>query len=74
MTVLIYSLKMGYANLKQKGQGIHLRQYSRAFIIEGNDSRVVFVSVDAAMIGHALKREVCDIIIVEIYLNASFEI
>ncbi|XP_055381163.1 neutral ceramidase-like [Condylostylus longicornis] len=49
---------MGYANLKQKGEGLHLRQYSRSFIVEKDDKRVVFVSVDAGMIGHALKREV----------------
>ncbi|XP_055380874.1 neutral ceramidase-like [Condylostylus longicornis] len=48
---------MGYANLKQKGQGLHLRQYSRAFVVEKDNQRVAFVSVDVGMVGHALKRE-----------------
>lgn len=49
---------MGYAQMHQRGQGIHLRQYSRAFIIEKDGKRVVFVSVDGAMITHPLKRDV----------------
>lgn len=49
---------MGYANVKQRGQGLHLRQFSRAFIIDDELRRVVFVSVDGAMISHAVKREV----------------
>lgn len=50
---------MGYAQLSQKGEGIHLRQFSRAFIIEDErQSRVVFVSFDAGMVGNAVKRAV----------------
>ncbi|XP_001658093.2 neutral ceramidase [Aedes aegypti] len=49
---------MGYAQLSQRGYGIHLRQYSRAFIFEESGKRAVFVSVDAGMMGHAVKRDV----------------
>lgn len=49
---------MGYAQLSQRGYGIHLRQYSRAFIFEEGDKRAVFISVDAGMMGHAVKRDV----------------
>lgn len=49
---------MGYANIKQRGQGLHLRQFSRSFIIDDGQRRVVFVSVDGAMISHAVKRDV----------------
>lgn len=50
--------QMGYATLSQRGYGIHLRQYSRAFIFEKDGKRAVFVSVDAGMMGHAVKRDV----------------
>lgn len=51
---------MGYANLKQRGKGIHLRQFARTFIVEDQKTqeRIVFVSVDAAMMGHAVKQDV----------------
>ncbi|XP_050347290.1 neutral ceramidase isoform X2 [Nymphalis io] len=51
---------MGYANLEQSGHGIHLRQFSRAFVLEdeSNSTRIVFVSVDAAMMGNAVRKEV----------------
>ncbi|XP_055525447.1 neutral ceramidase [Wyeomyia smithii] len=49
---------MGYAQLSQRGAGIHLRQFSRAFIFEESGKRAVFVSVDAGMMGHAVKRDV----------------
>jgi hypothetical protein len=35
-----------------------LRQFSRAFILDDGKERLVFVSVDSAMIGHGLRREV----------------
>lgn len=51
--------QMGYAQLSQKGEGIHLRQFSRAFIIEDDDrTRVAFVSFEAGMVGNAVKRAV----------------
>lgn len=49
---------MGYAQVSQKGHGLHLRQYARAFIVDDNIKRVVFVSFDGAMIGHSIKRDV----------------
>uniref|UniRef100_A0A182PKG1 Neutral ceramidase n=1 Tax=Anopheles epiroticus TaxID=199890 RepID=A0A182PKG1_9DIPT len=50
---------MGYGEFSQRGQGIHLRQYARAFIFEDErEARVVFVSADAGMMGHAVKRDV----------------
>ncbi|XP_054736512.1 neutral ceramidase [Anastrepha obliqua] len=50
---------MGYANIKQVGRGLHLRQFARAFVVEDeNHNRVAFVSVDAGMMGYGVKREV----------------
>lgn len=51
---------MGYAKAKQKGTGLHLRQFARAFIIDDDKNVVVFVSVDAAMIGHGIRKQVKD--------------
>ncbi|XP_018320936.1 neutral ceramidase [Agrilus planipennis] len=51
---------MGYAKLEQKGMGLHLRQYSRAFVIEDNGNRMLFVSVDVGMIGPAMRKEVLE--------------
>lgn len=51
-------LQMGYANIEQKGKGIHLRQFSRAFIIDDGIRKLVFVSVDSGMIGNGLRKEV----------------
>lgn len=49
---------MGYANLGQKGHGIHLRQFARAFVLEQDGTRIVYVSIDAAMMGIGVRREV----------------
>lgn len=50
---------MGYAQDKQKGEGIHMRLWSRAYIIEDvKGNRAVFVSVDAAMTGQLVRIEV----------------
>lgn len=50
---------MGYANLKQVGQGIHTRTFARAFVVEDEKGhRVAFVSADCGMMGYGLKREV----------------
>lgn len=49
---------MGYAHPEQRGEGLHLRQFSRAFIVDNNGNRVVFVSVDAAMMSNSVKRDV----------------
>ncbi|XP_012227220.1 neutral ceramidase [Linepithema humile] len=49
---------MGYAKIEQKGNGLHLRTFSRAFIIDDGVERFVFVSVDSAMICHDIRQEV----------------
>lgn len=49
---------MGYANPAQLTAGIHTRQYSRAFVIGDENNRVVFVSIDAAMMDQIVKTEV----------------
>ncbi|KAL6265618.1 hypothetical protein P5V15_002412 [Pogonomyrmex californicus] len=49
---------MGYAKLDQTGKGLHLRTFSRAFIIDDGLQRFVFVSVDSAMIGNDIRQEV----------------
>uniref|UniRef100_A0A146ME47 Neutral ceramidase n=1 Tax=Lygus hesperus TaxID=30085 RepID=A0A146ME47_LYGHE len=49
---------MGYANPKQKGYGIHLRQFARSFIIDDGSTRIVFVTCDMGMMGTFLRREV----------------
>ncbi|XP_077285659.1 neutral ceramidase-like [Arctopsyche grandis] len=49
---------MGYAKLSQVGKGIHLRQYSRAFIFEQANTRLVFVSMDIGMTSTGLRQEV----------------
>ncbi|XP_029047034.2 neutral ceramidase isoform X1 [Osmia bicornis bicornis] len=49
---------MGYAKIDQKGSGIHLRTFSRAFIIDDGEQRFVFVSVDSAMIGNGVRQAV----------------
>ena len=51
---------MGYAKGSQKSNGIHLRQYSRAYVIAEKETgtRVVFVSVDACMISTLVKMQV----------------
>lgn len=60
MTALF--LQMGYAQLEQVGHGIHLRQFARAFVFEDDSGsrskRVAFVSVDAAMMGNGVRKEV----------------
>ncbi len=57
--------QMGYANPTQVGKGIHLRQYSRAFIISDvqNGSTVVFVNADICMGTQILKMKVLILII-----------
>lgn len=51
---------MGYANPKQVSGGIHLRQYSRAFVVEDPKTSVrsVFVNIDACMASTLVKLEV----------------
>lgn len=49
---------MGYGKMDQRGEGIHLRQFSRAFVIEDADSRIAFVSIDSAMMGDHIRSDV----------------
>lgn len=49
---------MGYAKMEQKGAGLHLRTYTRTFIIDDGEQRFVFVSTESAMIGHDVKAAV----------------
>jgi neutral ceramidase len=49
---------MGYGKSSQKGCGIHLRQFSRAFIFDDGTKRAVFVSVDAGMMAHGVHYAV----------------
>ncbi|XP_055085459.1 neutral ceramidase isoform X2 [Periophthalmus magnuspinnatus] len=49
---------MGYANAGQTAAGIHTRLFSRAFIVDDGQKRVVFVSVDIGMVSQRLRLEV----------------
>ncbi|XP_063912846.1 neutral ceramidase-like [Zophobas morio] len=49
---------MGYAKLSQVGCGLHLRQFSRAFIVDDGENRAVFVTVDSLTINHGVRRQV----------------
>lgn len=51
---------MGYAKLSQNAAGIHLRLFSRAFIIHENRGTrpVLFINLDLGMASELLKIEV----------------
>nr|CAB3223360.1 neutral ceramidase-like [Phallusia mammillata] len=51
---------MGYANPAQTAAGLHLRLYSRAFVVanSSNRSRVAFATVDCGMGSQIIKLEV----------------
>lgn len=53
---------MGYAQVAQKTEGIHLRLYSRAFVIASpcNGRRVAFVSADLGMVFQAVRQQVVE--------------
>merc|ERR1712215_497258 len=53
---------MGYAKQGQNTKGIHTRLYARSFLVEDVESgtRVVFVSVDEAMMGQLVKIDVME--------------
>ena len=57
---ILLCLQMGYAKPQQYTSGIHIRQWSRAFVIADaqQKSRIVFVSIDACMGTQILKNEV----------------
>lgn len=66
------SFQMGYARLEQKGAGIHLRQFARSFVFDDGASRVVFVSVDVAMVSAAIRKEVYDFYSLFCYSSMPF--
>jgi len=49
---------MGMANAKQKGEGIHFRLRSRAFVVKDGSKQFAFVSLDSGMGGIVLKNRV----------------
>lgn len=50
---------MGYAKSNQDTAGIHMRLYSRAFIIaDDSGNRICYVNTDLAMVSQAIKLEV----------------
>lgn len=49
---------MGYAKRGQTGQGILQRLWSRAFIIEDERTRLVFVNTDTQSMGDIVKKRV----------------
>lgn len=49
---------MGYAKSGQKGCGLHLRQFSRAYIFDDGTKRAAFVTIDACMMGHGVRKAV----------------
>ncbi|KAK8744006.1 hypothetical protein OTU49_000955 [Cherax quadricarinatus] len=51
---------MGYANPAQINSGIHMRLFSRAFIIDDTQRRVVFVSLDCGMMASIIKIKVME--------------
>lgn len=54
---------MGYAYDGQIGEGIHMRQFARAFVIADSDNssnRIAFVSIDAGMGSDVLNKHVIE--------------
>lgn len=49
---------MGYGKLSQKGTGLHLRQFSRAFIFDDGSTRLAIVTVDCGMVGDGVRLKV----------------
>lgn len=51
---------MGYAVPGQRGSGIHLRLWARSYVIEDDNKRVAFVSVDGGMASDIVKTKVLE--------------
>jgi len=51
---------MGYAVPNQRGSGIHLRLYARAFIMDDGSKRIVTVNMDCGMGSDVVKQRVID--------------
>ena len=60
---------MGYAKQGQNTKGIHIRQYSRAFVFEESGLRNVFVSVDCGMMSQLVKMKVCIVMKNLVYIS-----
>ena len=60
--LLLFSSQYGYADLGHKARGLHLRQFSRTFIVDDGDdvinTRVVYVVAEITMVTHALRQGV----------------
>lgn len=56
----------GYANPVQVSEGLHNRQFARAFIIgsdcDGTEQRLALISVDLGLMFHAIRQGVVDLI------------
>ena len=52
---------MGYGQLNQNTSGIHLRLFSRAYIIEDSQkNRIVYVTCDLCMISQIIKIKIIE--------------
>lgn len=49
---------MGYAEVGQRGRGLHLRQFARSFIFVKGETRIVLVSTEVQAVGIAVRRQV----------------
>ena len=65
---------MGYAKQGQNTKGIHIRQFSRAFVFEESGSRNVFVSADLGMMSQLVKMKVNPIYLIFSLLISTFNI
>ena len=63
---------MGYAKQGQNTKGIHIRQFSRAFVFEESGSRNVFVSADLGMMSQLVKMKVNPIYLIFSLLSKIF--
>ena len=57
---MMFIFQMGYASFSQISKGIHLRQWSKAYIIvdQGQKNRAVFVNIDVCMGTQVMKMQV----------------
>jgi len=53
-------MMMGYANPRQRNEGIHFRLFARAFLVDDGDNRLVYVSADMGMMGQLVKMTVIE--------------
>lgn len=53
-------MMMGYAKSGQTGQGILQRLWARAFIVQDEDKRIVFVNTDTQSMSDIVKKRVVE--------------